>query len=307
MTLVAADISPLHLIPSNVRALTSAATVSEVQGTKKCFGKSLPVVCPKRTDTPTFGQSAPSFNHRARNVGILPRVVCNASTATYVPLRIVEAAIQKNLNSTATKPFQRERHVAIPETASAARAIFSTTLCVCGNFSPRPRLVAGRKHEPDKRCSFDCSIARWIAESSARDEAGCGRDGAELHKTLAFVLAGKLHGRPWYSTLSKELLTLRHVALSGDGNNPRAEFAQAVESIVHIRALAISVLQNRADTNATGLTSPGAAELETFHEVRRNLAKLDGGTQAFFNQWTGRTYRWKKVLANILLVARQRP
>ena len=60
---------------------------------------------------------------------------------------------------------------------------------------------------------------------------------AELHRTLAFVLQGRMRETPQYQPLPDELLRLRHVALSGDGEptlSPR--FAEAVQEVVHVRA-----------------------------------------------------------------------
>ena len=133
---------------------------------------------------------------------------------------------------------------------------------------------------------------------------------AELHKTLAFVMTGKLHERPSFSALSEELLTLRHVALSGDGEPTLApNFAEAVESIVHIRALGeFPFFKLVLLTNATGLDRPQVQSgLKHFTQSDEIWAKLDGGTQAFFNRVDRSEVLLDKVLANILLVARQRP
>jgi wyosine [tRNA(Phe)-imidazoG37] synthetase (radical SAM superfamily) len=133
---------------------------------------------------------------------------------------------------------------------------------------------------------------------------------AELHKTLAFVLAGKLRERPFYSALSEELFTLRHVALSGDGEPTLApNFAQAVESIVHIRALGeFPFFKIVLITNGTGLDQPQVQQgLKHFTKSDEIWAKLDGGTQEFFNRVDRSSVPLEKVLSNILLVARQRP
>ena len=124
------------------------------------------------------------------------------------------------------------------------------------------------------------------------------------------MLAGKLRERPWYSTLPEELFTLRHVALSGDGEPTLApNFAEAVESIVHIRALGeFPFFKIVLITNATGLDRPQVQQgLKHFTKSDEIWAKLDGGTQAFFDQVDRSSVSLDKVLSNILLVARQRP
>jgi wyosine [tRNA(Phe)-imidazoG37] synthetase (radical SAM superfamily) len=224
----------------------------------------------------------------------------------------VEAAIQKNLNSTATKPFNGKEHVAIPETAFGCPRDFLNNRFVYAVISARAHgLSLGVNMNPDKYCSFDCLYCEVDRRNPPR-EAKLDVDAmaAELHKTLAFVLAGKLHGRPWYSTHSKELLTLRHVALSGDGEPTLApNFAQAVESIVHIRALGeFPFFKIVLITNGTGLDQSQVQQgLKHFTKSDEIWAKLDGGTPVFFNQVDRSNVPLEKVLANILLVARQRP
>ena len=229
-----------------------------------------------------------------------------------MPVRIVEAAIQKHLNSTATRPFNGKERLAIPETAFGCPRDFLNNRFVYAVISARAHgLSLGVNMNPDKYCSFDCLYCE-VDRRNAPREAKLDVDAmaAELHKTLTFVLAGKLHERPWYSALSKELFTLRHVALSGDGEPTLApNFAEAVESIVHIRALGeFPFFKIVLITNATGLDRPQVQQgLKHFTKSDEIWAKLDGGTQALFNQVDRSDVPLEKVLSNILLVARQRP
>ena len=74
-----------------------------------------------------------------------------------MPIRIVEAAIQKNLNPTATRPFNGKEHVAIPETAFGCPRDFLNNRFVYAVISARAHgLSLGVNMNPDKRCSFDC-------------------------------------------------------------------------------------------------------------------------------------------------------
>jgi wyosine [tRNA(Phe)-imidazoG37] synthetase (radical SAM superfamily) len=133
---------------------------------------------------------------------------------------------------------------------------------------------------------------------------------AELKKTLAFVRGGRLRERPWYRTLPDELLQLRHVALSGDGEptlSPR--FAEALQAVVHVRALSgFPFFKLVLLTNATGLDLPpvqqGLKHLTRSDEV---WAKLDGGTQAYINKVNRSAVSLDRVLSNILALGRQRP
>ena len=61
---------------------------------------------------------------------------------------------------------------------------------------------------------------------------------AELERTFGLIQAGSLRQRPWYCTLPEELLQLRHVTLSGDGEPTLApNFAETVEAVFHVRRL----------------------------------------------------------------------
>ena len=227
-------------------------------------------------------------------------------------MRFVEAAIHKNLNPTATKPFNGKEQVAIPETAFGCPRDFLSNRFVYAVISARAHgLSLGVNMNPDKYCSFDCLYCEVDRRNPPREtKLDVDAMAAELHKTLAFVLAGKLRERPFYSALSEELFTLRHVALSGDGEPTLApNFAQAVESIVHIRALGeFPFFKIVLITNGTGLDQPQVQQgLKHFTKSDEIWAKLDGGTQEFFNRVDRSSVPLEKVLSNILLVARQRP
>jgi wyosine [tRNA(Phe)-imidazoG37] synthetase (radical SAM superfamily) len=227
-------------------------------------------------------------------------------------LVIVDAAAQKHLHANGARHFNGKDRTTIPETAFGSPRNFLNNRFVYAVISARAHgLSLGVNMNPDRLCSFDCVYCEVdrrppLREAKLEVEAMA----AELHKTLAFVLAGKLRERPWYSALSEELLTLRHVALSGDGEPTLApNFADAVESIVHIRALGeFPFFKMVLITNATGLDRPQVqAGLKHFTKSDEIWAKLDGGTQAFFNRVDRSNVPLDKVLSNILLVARQRP
>jgi wyosine [tRNA(Phe)-imidazoG37] synthetase (radical SAM superfamily) len=220
--------------------------------------------------------------------------------------------IPKHLHVNGGRPFNGKERTANPETAFGSPRDFLSNRFVYAVISARAHgLSLGVNMNPDRLCSFDCVYCEVDRRSPPREaKLEVEAMAAELHKTLASVMAGKLRERPWYSALSGELLTLRHVALSGDGEPTLApNFAEAVESIVHIRALGeFPFFKLVLITNATGLDRPQVqAGLKHFTKSDEIWAKLDGGTQAFFNRVDRSTVPLEKVLANILLVARQRP
>ena len=173
-------------------------------------------------------------------------------------------------------------------------------------------LSVGVNMNPDKQCNFDCLYCEVDRSmSAAATELNTVSMAAELHRTLAFVVQGRLREIPQYQPLPDELLRLRHVALSGDGEptlSPR--FAEAVREVIHIRASGgFPFFKIVLITNGTGLDRPQVQEsLSRLNLSDEIWVKLDGGTQ----QYLDRVCRMKdtsveKILSNILHVARQRP
>ena len=134
--------------------------------------------------------------------------------------------------------------------------------------------------------------------------------GAELQRTLTYVLQGRLHERPHYQSLPDELLQLRHVALSGDGEPTLApNFAEALQEVIHVRALGgFPFFKIVLITNGTALDRPQVQEsLKRLTKSDEIWVKLDGGTQDYLNKVDRPQRSAGKILANILALARQRP
>jgi wyosine [tRNA(Phe)-imidazoG37] synthetase (radical SAM superfamily) len=163
---------------------------------------------------------------------------------------------------------------------------------------------------PDKNCNFRCVYCEVQRNGEASDQLDVETMAAELKKTLALVRAGRLRERPWYHSLPDELLQLRHVALSGDGEPTLSPlFAEALQAIVHVRALGgYPFFKLVLITNATGLDLPHVQEgLKYFTRSDEIWVKLDGGTQAYVNKVNQSEVPLEKILSNILLIGRQRP
>lgn len=179
-------------------------------------------------------------------------------------------------------------------------------------ISSRARgLSVGVNMNPDRKCNFGCIYCEVDRSAHPRDKSlDIEVMAEELLKTITFIGEGKLHDYPHYAALPEELLELRHVALSGDGEPTLApHFSDAVEAIVHIRAMGRAPFFKMVLlTNATGLDQPQVQHgLKHFTKYDEIWAKLDGGTQAFLNKVNRLDISLDKILANILLVARQRP
>jgi wyosine [tRNA(Phe)-imidazoG37] synthetase (radical SAM superfamily) len=130
----------------------------------------------------------------------------------------------------------------------------------------------------------------------------------ELRETLELARGGWLRQWPRYARLPAELLKVRHVALSGDGEPTLShQFVEAVRTVVQLRNRD-GFFKIVLPTNSTALDrAPAQAGLALFGRDDEVWAKLDGGTQAYLSRINGSTATLEKILGNILLVGRQRP
>src|SRR5436190_23713490 len=105
------------------------------------------------------------------------------------------------------------------ETAFGHPMDFLTNRFVYVVVSPRARgLSVGVNMNPDKKCNFDCVYCEVNRRSPPREKRLEVKVlAAELEKTFGLIQTDRLRERPWYCTLPQELLRLRHVTLSGDG------------------------------------------------------------------------------------------
>lgn len=179
-------------------------------------------------------------------------------------------------------------------------------------ISPRARgLSVGVNMNPDKKCQFNCIYCEVDRmEMSEAQPLDVSAMAAELKTTLDYVSSGRLRELHAYRKVPDELLRLRHVALSGDGEPTLApQFAEALQAVLHVRALGgLPFFKLVLITNAVGLDLPpvlrGISHLTKDDEI---WAKLDGGTAAYLNRVNGVEVPLEKILSNILTVGRQRP
>ena len=177
-------------------------------------------------------------------------------------------------------------------------------------ISSRARgLSLGVNINPDKKCNFDCSyceVDRRVPSKESKLDVDVMA--TELRKTISFIQSGKLAQLPAYHALPSELLQLRQVALSGDGEPTLAEnFVEAVHAVVRVRALG-GFFKIVLITNGTGLDQPAVLSgLEFLTKSDEVWIKLDGGTQSFVDKVNRPNVPLEKILANILLLGRQRP
>ena len=196
------------------------------------------------------------------------------------------------------------------ETAFGSPRDFMDNHFVYTVVSARARgLAVGVNMCPDRNCNFHCVYCEVHRNGDPRLPLDVDAMANELKKTVAFVRSSRLRERPWYRALPDELLQLRHVALSGDGEPTLCpHFAEAVEGIVHVRAVGGFPFKLVLMTNGSGLDLPKVQQgLRFFTKSDEVWAKLDGGTQAYINKVNRPGITLDKILSNLLLIGRQRP
>jgi wyosine [tRNA(Phe)-imidazoG37] synthetase (radical SAM superfamily) len=179
-------------------------------------------------------------------------------------------------------------------------------------------LSIGINLNPDRFCNFDClycEINRDHVEDVGVDLQVLRE---ELCEMLARVEAETINRLPGYQNVPADLLHLREVALSGDGEPTLCpNFDEVVETIMHLRAKRLfPFFKVVLITNTSGLHLPRVQSgLKLFTAKDELWLKLDAGTQAYFekmNRPKSTPVNWptlslEGVLKNILTIARQRP
>ena len=226
-------------------------------------------------------------------------------------MNIVEETTDKIL--VANGQPEKKRHLLVREIAFDRPRDFLNNRFVYAVISPRARgLTLGVNMNPDKRCNFDCLYCE-VDRATLPEPSALHVDvmATELQRTLAHILQGRLREHPQYQSLPDELLQLRHVALSGDGEPTLSpQFAEVVHAVVHIRALGgFPFFKIVLLTNATGLDRSQVQEsLKRFTKSDEIWVKLDGGTQEYLDKVCRlKDVTLGKILSNILHLARQRP
>ncbi len=178
--------------------------------------------------------------------------------------------------------------------------------------SPRAGgLTVGVNLNLDRRCNFDCVYCE-VDRHKPQNHGACDVEAmaAELAATLERVRDGDLRRLPGFQDLPPELLELRHVALSGEGEPTLCpQFAEAVQAVVHVRA--------RGQFPFFKITLLTNASLIDHPQVQRGLRhlilkdelwlKLDAGSRRVYDRINRSPIPFERIRQNILLAGQQRP
>jgi wyosine [tRNA(Phe)-imidazoG37] synthetase (radical SAM superfamily) len=163
---------------------------------------------------------------------------------------------------------------------------------------------------PDKFCNIN-----YVSREANRDLPPVEREldvsvmAVELEKTLALIESGEIRRMVGYGGLRPDLLQLRHVAFSGDGEPTLcAEFAEAVGAVVHVRLRGFHPFFKMVlFTNGTCLELQRVQEgLRYFIREDEVRIKLDAGTRGYMDRVNRSEVSLEKVMENAALIGRKR-
>jgi wyosine [tRNA(Phe)-imidazoG37] synthetase (radical SAM superfamily) len=179
-------------------------------------------------------------------------------------------------------------------------------------ISQRARgLSIGVNMNPDQACNFGCVYCEVKRVQPPPDRrVNTQLMTAELKRALSWVKDGTLKELPCYQTVPEELLQLREVALSGDGEPTLCpNFSDVVQALIHVRAQAqYPFFKLVLITNGTGLDSPAVERGLRWFTARDEIwIKLDAGTPEYMRRINRTQFSYDKILSNLLAIGRQRP
>jgi wyosine [tRNA(Phe)-imidazoG37] synthetase (radical SAM superfamily) len=159
----------------------------------------------------------------------------------------------------------------------------------------------------DKVCNFDCpycQVDRTTPGGPSRVDVEALA--TELEDLLRPAAAGALWQRPPFDTVGTELRRVADIAFAGDGEpTTPPEFPQAARAAREIRDRLAPGVPLRLLTNATLFHKERVrAALGEFDEL---WCKLDAGTEGYFHVVDGTRLPFRRILDNLVLVARERP
>jgi wyosine [tRNA(Phe)-imidazoG37] synthetase (radical SAM superfamily) len=209
----------------------------------------------------------------------------------------------------ATRP-PRSRSAAMPAAFGRPREFLGNRFVYAVISQRAHGLSIGINFNPDKRCNFDCAYCEVNRDVAGQDTlVDLEVLARELDDLLTLAFADKLCELPYFATVPKELTALKEVALSGDGEPTLSpQFVEILSEAIHLRSLGkFPFFKLVLITNTSGLDLPEVRKGLTLLTSRDQIwAKLDAGTQQYMNAVNRTTVSLEQVLANILLIGRER-
>ena len=165
---------------------------------------------------------------------------------------------------------------------------------------------------PDKVCNFDCIYCQVNRRSESETKfVGTEQLMQELQSVLQLVQSGELYDHPKFESTPANFRRLNDIAFSGDGEPTTfRNFEDIIQQAAQIK-------QAHAPVETKMVLITNASMLHRSH-VQRGLAildqnqgeiwaKLDAGTQSYYELIERTRIPFQQILDNILMAAQSRP
>ncbi len=201
----------------------------------------------------------------------------------------------------------------IPLVQRDHRRTFRENLYVYAVVSRRSKGISiGINLNPDKICNFDCIYCQVDRKTPAVVRAvDMARLREELDDMLELVVSGDLFEMERFRDTPPALRRLNDIAFSGDGEPTTfPEFFEAVQMAAELKDRRnLSDVKLVLITNATMFHKPKVREgLALLRSHNGEMwAKLEAGTEAYFQQIDRTTISFQRILENITSEAKRSP
>jgi wyosine [tRNA(Phe)-imidazoG37] synthetase (radical SAM superfamily) len=167
-------------------------------------------------------------------------------------------------------------------------------------------LSIGVNLNPDKVCNFGCPYCQVDRTTPGGPSRVDVPDFAAELEELLRRASGAIWAEPPFDTVVPDLRRVADIAFAGDGEpTTPPELAAAARAAREARDRLAPGVPLRLLTNATLFHKDRVrAALADFDEL---WCKLDAGTEAYFHVVDGTQLPFRRILDNLLLVARERP
>jgi wyosine [tRNA(Phe)-imidazoG37] synthetase (radical SAM superfamily) len=167
-------------------------------------------------------------------------------------------------------------------------------------------LSIGVNLNPDKACNFDCPYCQVDRTTPGGPSRVSVPDLTGELEDLLRRASADLWATPPFDTVAPDLRRVADIAFAGDGEpTTPPEFPAAARAAREARERLAPGVPLRLLTNATLFHKDRVrAALAEFDEL---WCKLDAGTEAYFHVVDGTRLPFRRLLDNLLLVARERP
>lgn len=173
-------------------------------------------------------------------------------------------------------------------------------------------LSIGINLNPDTACNFDCVYCQVDRSGEPRvREVDPDRLRSELQSLIDDAIDGTLFSNDEFSDVPAPMRAIRDLAFSGDGEPTTCKiFDECVRIVADCKSRAgLNEAKIVLITDACYLTKPHV--MEGLVEMDRNngeiWAKLDAGTESYYQKVNRPNYPLQHVIENITSAARERP